>query len=138
MRMKAAYLVIAHGSREKASNQAFQDFLKRFQESQPERLVEGAYLELAKPNIEEGIHRCIQRKAKQIFIIPLMLFPGRHVQDDIPRLIQLARVKNPDVDFHYTGPLSDQPEKLAALLEGKVRTLKGPHERSRKAAVSSL
>ena len=55
-------------------------------------------------------------------MIPLMMFPGRHVKEHIPNLIQEAKAKHPTVDFHYTGPLSDEPE-LVAVLEKKAKHL---------------
>ena len=130
--MHSAYLVIAHGSRDPEGNQAFMDFLAQFRKAHPERKVEGAFLELAKPDIPEGIERCVAGGAAQIFVLPLMLFPGRHVKQDIPRFIQEAKFRHPEVDFHYAGPLADHP-LLMDLLEEKakathpLKTHKGSH-----------
>lgn len=121
--MHSAYLVIAHGSRDSEGNRAFLDFLEKFRKVHPHRSVEGAFLELAKPNIPEGIERCVAGGAAQIFVIPLMLFPGRHVKEDIPRFIQEAKSRHPEIDFHYAGPLSDHPMMLE-LLEAKAKTIK--------------
>ena len=120
--MSSVYLVIAHGSREAKSNQAFWDFLKEFQKMNPRRRVEGAFLELVKPGIPEAIENCAVGGAKEIFVIPLMLFPGRHVKEDIPRFIEEAHVKHPEIDFHYAGPLADDPMMLS-LLEAKAKSL---------------
>ena len=122
--MHSAYLLIAHGSRDPQANQAFFEFLEKFRRAYPGREVEGAFLELAKPGIPEGIEKCIREGANQIFVIPLMLFPGRHVKEDIPRFIQEAKAKYPEVDFHYAGPLSEHPAMLA-FLEEKTKTMKG-------------
>ena len=116
--MRAAYLVIAHGSREKEANDAFFEFLGRFRKIYPGRLVEGAFLELAKPAIPEAIETCFAKGAREIFVIPLMLFPGRHVKDHIPKIIEEARVRHPDADFHCAGPLAGHP--LLLDLVGEV------------------
>ena len=118
--MKSAYIVIAHGSREKESNLAFLALMKKFRASFPKRKVEHAFLELAKPGIPEAIEKCIKSGAKELFIIPMMLFPGRHVKEHIPQFIQEAKMKHPEVDFHYSGPLSDHP-MLVSLLKEKTR-----------------
>ena len=117
--MRSAYLIIAHGSREKESNQAFEELLEKFRKAYPDRLIEGAFLEIAKPGIPEAIETCIQKNAAEIFILPLMLFPGRHVKEHIPRFIEQAKASHPEVDFHYAGPLSDHP-LLISLLEEKA------------------
>lgn len=120
--MQSAYLVIAHGSRDKEGNEAFFKFLAQFRKAYPKRYVEGAFLELAKPNIPEAIETCIRKGAEQIFVLPLMFFPGRHVKEDIPRFIQEAKARHPKVDFHTAGPLSDHPMTLQ-LLEEKAKAL---------------
>ena len=108
-RMKKALIVIAHGSRETASNDSLFDFLKRFREQYTERLVQPAFLELASPLIPEAIDLCAEQGIKDIVIVPLMFFAGRHVKKDIPEMIEKAKMKYPEVDFHYAGPLSEHP-----------------------------
>ena len=122
--MKSAYLVIAHGSREAEANQAFFEFLERFRKAYPQRLVEGSFLELAKPAIPQGIENCIARGVTEIIILPMMFFPGRHVKEDIPRSIEEAKARHPEVDFHYAGPVSEHP-LLLSLLEEKAKQAKG-------------
>lgn len=127
--MKSAYLIIAHGSKDAGSNQAFWNFLKEFQRQFPHRWVEGAFLEIVKPSIPEGIERSIEKGAGEVFVIPLMLFPGRHVKDDIPRLIQEAKAKYPAVDFHYAGALSENTS-LTEVVEEKAKSMKGKKHES--------
>ena len=121
--MKSAYLVIAHGSRDPEANQAFFEFLERFRKAYPDRLAEGAFLELAKPAIPQGIENCIAKGVSEIIILPMMFFPGRHVKEDIPRFIEEAKARHPGVDFHYAGPVSEHP-MLLALLEEKAKQMK--------------
>lgn len=111
--MKSAYLVIAHGSRSKESEQAFEEFLQKLKKASPKRFIQGAYLEISEPQVSEGIDLCVEAGAREIFVIPLMFFPGRHVRDDIPALIKEAYEKYPYLTFHYSGPLCEDP----ALLE---------------------
>ena len=120
--MKIAYLIIAHGSREQEANQAFSNFLAQFRKTFPDRLVQGAFLELTKPDIPEAIESCIRAGATEIVLMPLMFFPGRHVKLDIPRFIEEAKACHPAVDFHYTGAISNHP-MMFALLEDKAKHL---------------
>ena len=117
--MPTAYLIIAHGSRETRANEAFFEFLEKFRKTYPKKKVQGAFLELASPNIPDAIEKCVQTKADSIVIIPLMLFPGRHVKEDIPHIMEEAKAKHPELDFHYAGPLSDHP-MLMSLMEEKL------------------
>ena len=131
---KSAYLLIAHGTREKEGEKAFFQFVEEFQRSFPHRNVQPAFLELSRPTIAEGIESCIQAGAREVFVLPLMLFPGRHVNQDIPHQIQEAKRAYPHVDFHYAGALALHPQKKRAeisepkmfeLLLSKIEGLEG-------------
>ena len=121
---KDAYLVIAHGTRDPEGKKAFGDFLEKFRAAYPHRSIEGAFLSMAKPTVPEAIERCAEKGAGQIFVIPLLFFPGRHAKEDIPRYIQEAKANHPEIDFHYASPLAENPA-LFSLLEGKMEALKG-------------
>ena len=121
--MKSAYLVIAHGSREKKANEEFFEFLGKFKSLFPKKQVMGAFLEMAKPGIPEAVDACAKRGADQIFLLPLMLFQGRHVKEDIPKMIADAKMRHPKLDFHYASPLSDHP-MLLNILKDKARHAK--------------
>jgi sirohydrochlorin ferrochelatase len=114
-----AYLVIAHGTREEEGKEAFFRFVEELRASLPGRRVEPAFLELCRPSIPEGIEACIRGGAGEIVILPLMLFPGRHINQDIPAAIQAAKREHPQVDFHYAGALA-----LAGRKPGKRFELK--------------
>jgi sirohydrochlorin cobaltochelatase len=119
--MKSAYLLIAHGSKEKQSNQDFLSFVEKLSRSQPERVFQQAFLELAKPSIPEAIDLCVKNGAEQVFVIPFMLFSGRHVKEDVPHFIQEAKAKHPAIDFHYSSPLAESPEMLE-LVAQKIKS----------------
>ncbi len=122
--MRSAYLIIAHGSKDAEANIAFESFVVKFRKAYPKKKVEGAFLELAKPLIPEALEKIISGGAKEVFILPLMVFPGRHLKKDIPSIIEKAKALHPDVDFHYAGPLADQPLFLKLLGE-KAKQMKG-------------
>lgn len=106
-RMKKAVIVIAHGSREAASNEDFFEFLERFRKQYTDRFVQPAFLELAKPSIDEAVDICASKGIEDVVILPLMFFAGRHVKKDIPEVIEKAKMKHPQIDFHYAGPLAE-------------------------------
>ncbi len=123
-----AYLLIAHGTRDEEGKAAFFQLADEFGKSLPDRLVVPAFLELAQPSIPEAIETCVKKGAREIFVLPLMLFPGRHVNQDIPRQIQEAKARHPQLDFHYAGALAvsfssgkrlSEP-KLFELLQTKI------------------
>ena len=116
-----AYLLIAHGTRDEEGRKAFFKFVEEFREAFPNRRVEPAFLGLSRPSVAEGIEACVEGGAQEIFVLPLMLFPGRHVSQDIPVEIQAGKRRFPEVDFHYTGALALRPsERLGKVSEPKL------------------
>lgn len=120
--MKSAYLIIAHGSRDAKANEDFFGFVSKFRKKFPKKIVRGAFLEIAKPGIEEGIEFCADQGAEEIFVLPMMFFAGRHAKEDIPHRIREAKEKYPQIDFHYASPLADNPFMLE-LLKKQAKTL---------------
>lgn len=120
--MSSAYLLIAHGSREEESNQAFRELVEEFRKKEKRHPVIGAFLELAEPLIPEGIDACVRSGVNEIYVIPLMFFPGRHVKTDIPRLIEEAKKRHPTMTFHDGGPLATHPLFLS-FLEERIKSL---------------
>ena len=119
-RKRHAYLLIAHGTREVEGKEAFFKFVEEFREAFPNRRIEPAFLELCPPSICEGIEACVKGGAEEIFVIPLMLFPGRHIKKDIPTEIQEAKRLFPEVDFHYAGALALHSKKGSGISEPKM------------------
>ncbi len=107
-------LLIAHGSRRQASNEAVLKLAARMQ-AQSGRPVSAAFLELAEPDIETGIHLCVQAGARRLDILPYFLAPGRHVLEDVPRLVERSMQAHPQVQWRLLPHLGASP-KLAEFL----------------------
>eukprot|EP01033_Poteriospumella_lacustris_P010875 gene10875-7734_t len=52
--------------------------------------VEAAHMEMAEPSIAQAYGKCVSRGAEHVVVHPFFLSQGRHVQDDIPQLVQEA------------------------------------------------
>jgi sirohydrochlorin cobaltochelatase len=140
-KQKLAYLFIAHGTRDREGISALFKFVGEFRETFTDRWVEPAFLDLSRPSIPEAIESCVEKGAEEIFILPLMFFPGRHIKKDIPSEILEAKRRFPQVDFHYAGALAlasgqagrfSEPKmfellrsKIARWRLGKKRKVKG-------------
>ena len=115
-------MLIAHGSRAKESGEAFRAFARQFQTLYPKRRVVGAFLDLEKPDVPEALEICAADKVHEIVIVPLMLFPGRHVKTDIPVLISKFNAGHPEIAIHYAGPLADNKILLRLVCSQAGRT----------------
>ena len=114
-----ALLLIAHGSRAEAANDEIGRLAERVGASAGDDFgaVVPAFLEMAEPNIHQGIERCVDLGATVIVVVPYFLAAGRHVTRDIPAEIECARAGHPELRIEvgdYVGASAAMPELIAA------------------------
>jgi len=100
-------LIIAHGSRRQASNDEVRVLSERINTkvNGDFDIVHCAFLELADPSIPEGIDLCVAQGANEVLVMPYFLSAGRHVAEDIPEQVNIAKQNHPDVCIHITDYL---------------------------------
>ena len=111
-----ALVLIAHGSRRHASNEEVKNVASRLQHASTDcfQLIETGFLEIAKPSIPEAIESCIAAGATSVVLVPYFLAAGRHVAEDIPRIVQQVAQQHHDVAIHITEHIgmSDSMSRL--------------------------
>ena len=119
--MKRAALLVDHGSRRAEANAQLDDVARQLRERVPDRVVEVAHLEIARPDILDGIGACVAKGATQIVVHPYFLGPGRHTTEDIPAQVERALERHPEVCIRISGPLGGH----AALIDFIVDWVSG-------------
>ena len=109
-----AVLLISHGSHSPKTKQEVAALLKKIKSKSRCEIFEYAFLEIEKPSIPEGIDLCIAQGAKKIIVLLNFLNSGKHVDEDIPRIVREAKLKHPKIDFTMTIPVG-QHEKMIDL-----------------------
>jgi CbiX len=100
-RRTVGILLIDHGSRSSESNQRLQELARLYQQqyavvaedsssSRVHVIVKAAHMEIATPSIEDGLASLLESKVDEIICHPYFLSPGRHVVEDIPRIVAAA------------------------------------------------
>jgi len=112
-----AVLLISHGSRLPETETEVQGFVNELRTQSNVPLFEYAFLEIAKPTIAEGIDICVEKGATEIVILLNFLNAGRHVDEDIPRIVDEARTKHPEIKFHITKPLGQNDQIIKLFLD---------------------
>jgi sirohydrochlorin ferrochelatase len=109
-------LIVDHGSRKGEANDMLRCMSNLLQAmAGPEVVVRYAHMELADPDVADGLADCVRVGATDITVFPYMLSPGRHSTTDIPRMVSEAARTFPDVTFNVT-PAFGVHEKLAELI----------------------
>lgn len=110
-----AVVIVDHGSRKKESNCMLVDFCDMYKRLTRTEIVEPAHMEIATPTIKQAIAKCVQQGAKKVMVVPYFLSRGRHVQVDIPQLVQEAQADHPDVPCVVSDPIGLEPLMVAII-----------------------
>ena len=100
-----AILLVDHGSQVVESNELLVRVAEGLRRRSPWKIVEPAHMELAQPSIATALGRCVAQGADLVIVFPFFLGPGRHVGDDIPRLVEGAAAGYPGVETRVAQPL---------------------------------
>jgi len=120
-----AVVLLDHGSREPAANAQLDALAALVAARLPGRRVAVAHMELATPTLAEAAARCVREGAREVVVAPCFLAPGRHVREDLPRLVAELERTHPGVAFKLAAPLGEHPglaDALAARAEEASRS----------------
>ncbi|MDA0842082.1 MAG: sirohydrochlorin cobaltochelatase [Planctomycetota bacterium] len=110
-------VIVDHGSRQKESNQKFEEIVQRFTQLHDHKIVEPAHMEIASPSIQEAFDSAVGKGATDIVVLPYFLLPGRHWHNDIPELCARAASRHPGLTWHVTEPLGMSDKILEVVAE---------------------
>lgn len=110
-----AIIYIAHGSRVDMANERFITFVKQVMDRSDAQVQAYGFMEHAKPSITEAIESCLELGASEIKVVPILLLPGIHANEDIPAVLK----EFPNVVFHYSKPLGVD-EIMVELLSDRL------------------
>lgn len=85
------YILLSHGSKVQASNDASKDVLEKLRQNI--KNIELAFLELSEPDFEEAVKNLKTAGVSVITVLPLFLAPGKHVREDVPELASACSEK---------------------------------------------
>jgi len=112
--MKPAFLVVAHGSREKPAQEEFKRLVGKYRKRHPGWKIAHAFLELARPSIPDALET-LAAGSDDLYVLPLFLFTAKHVRKHIPEILETFRKSRPGVKVRLAKPLGADAQLLALL-----------------------
>ena len=111
-------ILIGHGSSDKNAHDSFvyaADAIRPYY-----RNVEFCFLELDRPNIEEGIRRAVAMNPQAILVVPYFLHKGAHIKRDVIKDLDAALVKH-NFKNAFMGKHLGVDEKLVDIVIERAR-----------------
>jgi len=113
----SALLVVGHGTKDAAGVAEFAALVDRVRAAQVGHDVEGGFLELAPPPIQDAVARLVALGHGSIDVVPLVLVAAGHSKGDIPAALAREELRHPGLSFRYGRPLGPHPLLLADLAD---------------------
>ena len=113
--MRAALLVVGRGTERDEGCAEFGELVERVAKQLPYADVEGGFLELAPPPIQDAVRRLVEAGHTTVDVVPLVLVAAGHSKGDIPAALERERGRHPGLEFRYGRPLGPHPLLLAEL-----------------------
>lgn len=113
---QTGHILVAHGSANPRWRAPFEAIADALSQRSPDQIVHLCYLEKWQPTVPEAVNDLHQKGCRQIHISPLFLSSGRHLEEDLPRILATCLPYYPDLTLS-TGPaLGEQDTFLTAIL----------------------
>lgn len=121
--MEQGIVLFAHGSRDPRWREPLEAVARAVQERAPQALVRCAYLELAEPDFATAARELADSGVRRLRVVPMFLGMGKHAREDLPRLVEAARLSHPGLDIEVSGPVGESPEVVSLLADLALRPL---------------
>ncbi len=113
-------ILLGHGSQNPEAHREFSLVLEQVRRLLPEYLVFLAYLQLREPDLNSLIKDLTAEGVREVIIIPIFLFAGNHILEDIPKLLKEAEERFPDFSLKIGRHLGPDPS-IAKLIKERIQ-----------------
>jgi len=110
-----AIILFAHGARDPAWAAPLRRVCAAVRTQAPELRVELAFLELLTPGLLDCTESLLAEGYDQIIVLPMFLAQGGHVKQDVPRLIDELRERNPQARIEMTCAVGEAESVVQAM-----------------------
>jgi sirohydrochlorin ferrochelatase len=115
--VKTGFAIFAHGSAVESANEAVREVVRQFEARGGFELVEPSFLELGRPDLAEAVAKLISRGAGRVIVVPYFLTLGKHLQRDLPRIVDEIRSIHKEVEIRVTPPMDGHPSLAGILMD---------------------
>src|SRR5215831_2338948 len=108
-------ILFAHGARDPAWREPFEQLLARVRERVPGRQVRLAFLELMQPDLTAAADELVSSGATALRILPIFFGQGGHLRQDLPALVEALRRRHAGIEIDCAPPVGEDEGVLEAM-----------------------
>ena len=77
--------------------------------------VEVAHLG-SSPTLDDAVGACVDAGAQHVVVVPMLLVPGAHAEDDVPKLCAAARARFPALELSVAELFGRHPALIDTVI----------------------
>jgi len=117
---RTALLLMVHGTPFPQANAPLYEIARQTNERLGYDMAQAAFLDCNEPTIPDAVDQLVDQGMERIIAMPYFLQFGRHVREDLPRLMAEARLRHGHLELVQTHHL-DYDLLLVEALRGSVK-----------------
>ncbi len=122
--MKAALLVLVHGSPRPVANNDMYAVVNVVRQQGQFAIVEVGFIDCNLPTIPQAIEVCVAAGAERVIAVPYFLHTGNHVINDLPAMLEAAQARHPGIEF-LMGDILGNDALLAEVIHERITDARG-------------
>ncbi len=118
--MKIGIILLGHGSRSYDAQLTVEKLVSQIKNTGMFDYVDGAMLQFNQPDLSSAISKAVSCGINRIIIVPLFIFRGIHMKEDIPEILEKERALYPGIKIDLAGNIGADT-RLADILIDRIR-----------------
>lgn len=116
---KEAVLLVGHGSRLQEANDSLGRLVSLVAGKRPGTKVTYAFMQFASPSLPAALDELAGAGVEQVTVVPIFLYAGVHIREDLPQILAEAAEKLPDLRM-ILAPVLGIDERMAEIVWERV------------------
>ena len=117
--MKRGIILLTHGSKRDQYKTEFYKLVDKVKQKLPNDLVVGRFLNFSTSSLYSTVEKIKNKGIKKINIVPLFLFAGSHLQDDIPELVTELNNNYEEIEIELCDHIGSDM-RLVELIKDRI------------------
>lgn len=115
-------IVLAHGSRRQETDRILDSLTEKVAAKATHQRVIPAYLQFSANSLDKAVEALAAEGIRRIKVVPMFLFDGIHVTEDIPEELETIGNRYPQLDIRMSRHLGDD-DRIAEIILDRMASI---------------
>lgn len=116
-------IILAHGSKREETEAILNSLVEKVKRKTGIDLIYPAFLQFSRQDMGVAVEALANKGAKSIKVVPMFIFDGVHVTEDIPKEVEELNAKYPGISIKMSRHIGDD-DKLADIIIDRMNFLR--------------